>query len=144
MEESYEKIHQESDSADSDICAHSTLSCVAFAVDDTKTATHGTNTLTGTLTYYGKNDAGAGELDMFSKWDGSAVRGIYATAEAVDYLTGKSLKIIQNSLLNSTGTCDAFGWTDFTQKVTIYGCGEIRDSFNLVVYPTIYGTYGLN
>ncbi|HCX92815.1 MAG TPA: hypothetical protein DGZ34_09115 [Lachnospiraceae bacterium] len=120
------------------------LSCVAFAVDDTKTATHGTNTLTGTLTYYGKNDAGAGELDMFSKWDGSAVRGIYATAEAVDYLTGKSLKIIQNSLLNSTGTCDAFGWTDFTQKVTIYGCGEIRDSFNLVVYPTIYGTYGLN
>ncbi len=68
MEESYEKYIKKVIPLILTFVLILSLSCVAFAVDDTKPATHGTNTLTGTLTYYGKNDAGAGELDMFSKW----------------------------------------------------------------------------
>ena len=51
------------------------LSCVAFAVETTKTATKGGNTLTGTLAYRSKESqyGGDGDMDISATWSGSKV-----------------------------------------------------------------------
>ena len=121
------------------------LSCMAFASGTTKTATKGGNTLTGTLTYWAKEfQYGAdGDMDISATWSGSKVAAMYVTAEVVDYLTGESLKTISDNKSNTTSVMKvAVVGIVNTRKVTVYGCGEIRDSFSLLVYPTIYGTYG--
>ncbi len=80
---------------------------------------------------------------IIASWSGNKVAAIYATAEVVDYLTGESLlNISKNSRDATTAMSEAVVGIVNTRKVTVFGCGEIRDSFSLLVYPTIYGTYG--
>lgn len=121
------------------------MSSVAFAASDTETATKNGYTLTGFVDYWGKDpsDGAAGEVYISASWSGNNVRGIYASGEVVDYLTGASLKTLSNNKANATSVyAETFHNVPYTQRVTVYGCAEIRDSFSLVAYPTIYGTYG--
>ncbi len=121
------------------------LSCMVFASEATKTATRGGNTLTGYLTYWAQESVGggSGDMEMSASWSGGKVQKIYATAEVVDFVTGDSLKTISNNASNASSVM-ATGLVGIlnTTKVTVFGCGEIRDTFSLLVYPTIYGTYG--
>lgn len=122
------------------------VSCVVFAASDTKTSTRNGNTLTGDLSYYastGKYDNG--EMYLNVSWSGSKVSKMVATIEVVDNLTGESLKKIDNSKTDTTFVAtSAFVAIPSTQQVTVYGCGEIRDSFVMMVSPTIYATYGVD
>lgn len=121
------------------------LSSMAFAASDTKTKERSGNTLQGIVSYWSQESlyGGSGDMDVSATWTGSKVAAMYVTAEVVDYLTGESLKSISNNERNTTSVMamSLVGILN-TKKVTVFGCGEIRDSFSLAVYPTIYGTYG--
>lgn len=121
------------------------LSCMAFAAEATETTTRNGNTLTGFVSYFAQESqyGAAGDMDVSATWTGSKVAAMYATAEVVDYVSGESLKKVSNNASNTTSVlATSYVGILNTRKVTVFGCGEIRDSFSLVVYPSISGTYG--
>lgn len=77
-----------------------------------------------------------------SSCDCGAVSKLITSIEIVDYYTGVSYDSVTVTSNNASEELPFSTTVVYCEKASLYGCAEIRDSFNMIVYASAEGITG--